>query len=57
MPATYDADHSDQRHKGKDMPSKVKKSVPPVKKDVMADFAKRIGNSASEKKRMDYSVS
>jgi|TARA_R100001530_G_scaffold68586_1_gene48760 hypothetical protein len=57
MPATYDADHSDQRHKGKDMPSKVKKSVPPVKKDVMADCAKRIGNSASEKKRMDYSVS
>jgi len=56
MPATYDADYSDQRHKGGHMPNKVNKPIPPVKKDPKDASAKRTSNSGSVKKRMNYAV-
>lgn len=56
MPATYDSDQGDQRHKGFNGPSKVKKPVPPVKKDPLDASAKRTSNSGSEKQRLKYSV-
>ena len=56
MPATYDADYNDQRHKGMGGPTKVNKPVPPVKKDPKDARAKRTSNSGSVKKRMNYAV-
>ena len=56
MPATYDADQGDQRHKGFNGPSKVKKPMPPVKKDPLDASAKRTSNSGAEKQRLKYSV-
>lgn len=56
MPATYDSDQSDQRHKGFNGPSKVEKGVPPVKKDPRDASATQTKNNASEKKRIKYAV-
>ena len=56
MPATYDSDQSEQRHKGFNGPSKVEKGVPPVKKDPRDASATQTRNNASEKKRIKYAV-
>jgi len=57
MPVTYGSNKKDKRHLGYPPPSSTGSSNPSPKKDSKGDVTKKVGNSSSEKGRMDYSGS